>query len=61
MSFSTDEDIDVMKSDDGKNVFHWENISVDSTKIYWDKIKKEVKRIKQFYAEVGEVKDMSIR
>ena len=41
MNCATDEDIDVMKPDDGKNVFHWENISVDSTKINWDEIKKE--------------------
>jgi hypothetical protein len=32
MTYATDEDIDVMKPDDGKNVFHWENISVDSAK-----------------------------
>jgi hypothetical protein len=41
MTCATDEDIDVTKPDDGKNVFHWENISVDSTKINWDEIKKE--------------------
>ena len=39
------EDIDVIKPDDGKNVFHWENISVDSAKINWERIKKEGKRI----------------
>ena len=50
------EDINLMKPDDGKNVFHWENISVDSAKI-----KKEGKRIKHFYVELGDVKDMSIR
>ena len=55
------EDINLMKPDDGKNVFHWENISVDSTKINWDEIKKEGKRIKHFYVELGDVKDMSIR
>jgi hypothetical protein len=43
MTCATDEDIDVMKPDDRKNVFHWENISVDSTKINWDEIKKEAK------------------
>jgi hypothetical protein len=43
MTYATDEDIDVMKPDDRKNVFHWENISVDSTKINWDEIKKEAK------------------
>ena len=43
MTCATDEDIDVTKPDDGKNVFHWENISVDSTKINWDEIKKEAK------------------
>ena len=43
MNCATDEDIDVTKPDDGKNVFHWENISVDSTKINWDEIKKEAK------------------
>jgi hypothetical protein len=45
----------------GKNVFHWENISVDSAKINWDKIKKEGKKIKHFYVELGNVKDMSRR
>ena len=55
-----DNDVDVMKSDDEKNVFHWENISVDSAKINWDKIKKEGKRIKHFYVELGDVKDRSI-
>ena len=39
-----DEDVDIMKPDDGKIVFHWENISVDSAKINWDNIKKEGKR-----------------
>ena len=48
-------------TDDGKNIFHWENISVDSAKINWDKMKKERKRIKHFYVELGDVKDMSIR
>ena len=33
----------LLKPDYGKNVFHWENISVDSAKINWDKIKKEGK------------------
>ena len=47
-----DEDVDVMKPDDGKNVFHWENISVDNAPI-----KKEGKRIKHFYVELGDVKD----
>ena len=46
-----------MKADDGKNVFHWENISVDSAKINWDNIKKEGKRIKHFYVELGDIKD----
>jgi hypothetical protein len=54
------EDVDVMKSDDEKNVFHWENISVDSAKINWDKIKKEGKNTKHFYVELGDVKDRSI-
>ena len=54
------DDVDVMKPDDGKNVFHWENISVDSAKINWGKIKKEGKRIKHFYVELGNVKDRSI-
>ena len=61
MNCATDEDIDVMKPDDGKNVFHQENISFDSTKINWDEIKKEGKRIKHFYVELSDVKDMSIR
>jgi hypothetical protein len=43
------EDIDLLKPDDGKNVFHWENISVDSAKINWERIKKEGKRIKHYY------------
>ena len=55
-----DEDVDIMKPDDGKIVFHWENISVDSAKINWDQIKKEGKRIKHFYVELGDVKDRSI-
>lgn len=55
-----DEDVAVMKHDDGKNVFHWENISVDSAKINWDQIKKEGKRIKHFYVELGDVKDRAI-
>ena len=54
-------EIDVMKPDDGMNIFHWENISVDSAKINWDNIKKEGKRIKHFYVELGDVRDMSIR
>ena len=60
MTCATDEDIDVMKPVDRKNVFHWENISVDSTKINWDEIKKEGKWIKHFYVELSDVKDMSI-
>ena len=54
------EDIDLLKPDDGKHVFHWENISVDSAKINWDRIKKESKKIKHFYVELGNVKDTSI-
>ena len=61
MTCATDEDNDVMKPDDWKNVFHWENISVDSTKINWDEIKKEGNRIMHFYVELSDVKDMSIR
>jgi hypothetical protein len=53
------QEIDVMKP--GMNIFHWENISVDSAKINWDNIKKEGKRIKYFYVELGDVRDMSIR
>jgi hypothetical protein len=55
------EDRDIMKSDDGKAVFHWENISVDSAKINWDQIKKAGKRIKHFYVELGDDKDKLIR
>ena len=55
------QEIDVMKPDDGMNIFHWENISVDSAKINWERIKKEGKRIKHFYVELGDVRDMSIR
>ena len=54
------DDVDVMKPDDGKNVFHWENLAVDSAKINWDKIRKEGKRIKHLYVELGDVKDRSI-
>jgi hypothetical protein len=55
------QDVDILKPDDGKNVFHWENISVDSAKINWERIKKEGKRIKHFYVELSNVTDMSIR
>ena len=54
------EDIDLLKPDDGKIVFHWENISVDSAKINWERLKKEGKRIKHFYVELSDVKDTSI-
>jgi len=54
------DDVDVMKPDNGKSIFHWENISVDSAKINWDKIKKEGKRVKHFYIELSDVKDRSI-
>ena len=54
------EDIDLLKPDDGKNVFHWENISVDCAKINWERLKKEGKRIKHFYVELSDVKDTSI-
>ena len=59
--FRDSKDVNVMKPDDGKNVFHWENISVDSAKISWDKIRKEGKRIKHFYVELSDIKDMSSR
>jgi hypothetical protein len=52
--------VDILKPDDEKNVFHWENISVDSAKINWERIKKEGKRIKHFYVELSDVKDTSI-
>lgn len=58
-----DEDVDIMKPDHEKNVFHssyWENISM-SAKINWDKIKKQGQRIKHFYVELGDVKDMLIK
>jgi len=55
------EDIDLLKPDDGKNVFHWNNISVDSAKINWERIKKEGKRIKHFYVELSDVKDTWIQ
>jgi hypothetical protein len=55
------QDVDILKPDDRKNVFHWENISVDSAKINWERIKKEGKRIKHFYVELSHVTDMSIR
>ena len=53
-------DINIIKSDDGKNVSHWENISVHSAKINWDEIKKAGKRIKHVYVELGDINDMSI-
>ena len=34
------QDVDILKPDDGKNIFHWENISVDSAKINWETIKR---------------------
>lgn len=46
-----------MKPDDDKNVFHYENISVDSAVINWNKIKSANRRVKHFYVELGEVKE----
>lgn len=47
----------MMKRDDSENVFHYENISVDSAIINWDKIKSTGRRVKHFYIELSEVKD----
>lgn len=46
-----------MKADDGNNVFHYENISVDSAMINWNKIKSAGRRVKHFYIELSDVKD----
>lgn len=46
-----------MKPDDDKNIFHYENISVDSAIINWNKIKSAGKRVKHFYVELSEVKE----
>lgn len=51
---------DIMKPDDGKNIFHYENISVDSTIINWNKIKSAGKRVKHFYVELSDVKDKQL-
>lgn len=48
---------DTMKADDGDNVFHYENISVDSAMINWNKIKSAGRRVKHFYIELSDVKD----
>jgi hypothetical protein len=44
--------VDVRKSDDGKNIFRRENISLDCAKINWDEINKQGKRITQFYGKL---------
>lgn len=46
--------VDVRKSDDGKNKEHFrrENISLDCAKINWDEINKQGKRITQFYGKL---------
>ena len=50
----------MMKTDNGKNIFHYENISVDSAIINWNKIKSAGKRVKHFYVELIEVKDKQL-
>jgi len=49
-----------MKPDDGKTIFHYENISVDSAIINWNKIKSAGRRVKHFYIELSEVKDKQL-
>lgn len=50
--------LDIMKPDNGESVFHYENIGFDSAKINWDKIRSSGKRIKHFYIELSDVKDL---
>ncbi|HEX9319025.1 MAG TPA: hypothetical protein VF884_08830 [Nitrososphaeraceae archaeon] len=51
---------EMMKSDDGKTIFHYENISVESAIINWNKIKSAGRRVKHFYIELSEVKDKQL-
>jgi hypothetical protein len=48
---------DIMKPDDEKTIVHYENISVDSAIINWNKIKGEGRRVKHFYVELSDVKE----
>jgi hypothetical protein len=47
----------MMKRDDSESVFHYENISIDSAIINWNKIKCTGRRVKHFYVEFSDVKD----
>ena len=51
---------EMMKPDDGKTIFHYENISVESAIINWNKIKSAGRRVKHFYIELSEVKDKQL-
>jgi hypothetical protein len=54
------EEPEVMRPEDGENVFLWKNISVNSAEINWDKLRKSGKRIRRFYVELSDVKDKGI-
>lgn len=49
-----------MKPDDSKNIFHYENISVDSAIVNWNKIKGEGRRVKHFYIELSDIKEKQL-
>jgi hypothetical protein len=48
---------EVMKPEDGENIFLWKNISVSSAEINWNNLRKSGKRIRRFYVELSDVKD----
>jgi len=50
----------MMKPDDSKNIFHYENISVDSAIVNWNKIKGEGRRVKHFYIELSDIKEKQL-
>jgi hypothetical protein len=52
---------EAMKPEDGENVFLWKNISVDSAEINWNKLRKSGKRIRRFYVELSDVKQLGKR
>jgi hypothetical protein len=49
-----------MKRDDSKKIFHYENISVDSAIINWNKIKSEGRRVRHFYVELSDLKEKQL-
>ena len=51
------EEPEIMKPEDGENVFLWKNISVSSAEINWNNLRKSGKRIRRFYVELSDVKD----